>query len=84
MNKSQFMASVKRESLHPDQIVNDPVIDANLWRHGGGYGTLSREAATNRQKTLPAPHGRFVDTWINFHGTWQCVSSQSTLLEKQN
>ncbi len=79
MTKAEFMASVKRPLLHPEQIINDlmttqiygdTVIVTGIYRE---RGALDGKPYLRR--------GRFTDTWVNLEGTWQCVASQSTLLE---
>ena len=79
MNKAEFMASVKRPALHPEQIINDfmstqiygdTVVVTGLYRE---KGALDGKPYVRR--------GRFTDTWVNLNGAWQCVASQSTLLE---
>jgi hypothetical protein len=79
MNKAQFMASVKRESLHPEQIIND-LVTTQIYGDTVIVTGLYREKGDSEGKPY-ARRGRFTDTWINFNGTWQCVASQSTLLE---
>jgi len=82
MNKSQFMASVKRPTLHPEQILNDPVT-MEIYGDTVVVTGLYREKGETDGKPYMR-RGRFIDTWVNFNGTWQCVASQSTLLEKPN
>jgi len=79
MNKAEFIASVKRPSLHPEQIVND-VMTTQVYGDTVIVSGLYREKGTIDGKPY-ARRGRFTDTWINFNGTWLCVASQSTLLE---
>jgi ketosteroid isomerase-like protein len=80
MNKATFLSSVKRVGLTPSQIINDQmstqiygdtVVVTGLYRE---QGVLDGKPYNRR--------GRFVDTWVNFAGRWQCVSSQSTLIER--
>jgi len=78
MTKGQFLASVQRPSLHPEQIVNE---SASVHMYGttavvtGVYRDKGRE---NGKAYLR--RGRFTDTWIYVNGLWQCVASQSTLI----
>jgi hypothetical protein len=80
MTKAEFLASVKRPALHPDQIINDgmttriygsTVIVTGLYRE---KGALEGKPYLRR--------GRFTDTWVNLNGSWQCVVSQSTLIAR--
>jgi ketosteroid isomerase-like protein len=77
-NKEQFLASVRRPSLHPEQIVNE---STTVYM----YGTAAVVTGTYREKGVDKgkPYlrrGRFTDTWIYGNGAWQCVASQSTLI----
>ena len=79
MNKAEFIASVKRPSLHPEQIVND-VMTTQVYGDTVIVSGLYREKGNVDGKPY-VRRGRFTDTWINFNGSWLCVASQSTLLE---
>jgi hypothetical protein len=79
-NKEQFLASVRKPSLHPEQIVNE---STTVYM----YGTAAVVTGTYREKGVDngrtyLRHGRFTDTWIYGNGTWQCVASQSTLISR--
>jgi ketosteroid isomerase-like protein len=41
---------------------------------------IYREKGTNKGKPYNR-HGRFTDTWVRIDNTWQCVASQSTLIQ---
>ena len=77
-NKEEFLASVRRPSLHPEQIVNE---STTVYV----YGTAAVVTGTYREKGVDKGkaylrRGRFTDTWIYGNGVWQCVASQSTLM----
>ena len=77
-NKEQFLAVVRKPSLHPEQIVNE---STTVYM----YGTAAVVTGIYREKGVDngkayLRRGRFTDTWINVNGTWQCVASQSTLI----
>jgi hypothetical protein len=79
-NKQQFLDSVQRPSLHPEQIVNE---STTVYM----YGIAALVTGTYREKGVDKgkPYlrrGRFTDTWIYENGIWQCVASQSTLMSK--
>jgi ketosteroid isomerase-like protein len=79
-NKEQFLASVRRPSLHPEQIVNE---STTVYMYGAAAvvtGTY-REKGVDKGKAY-LRRGRFTDTWIYGNGAWQCVSSQSTLMSR--
>jgi hypothetical protein len=79
-NKEQFLASVRKPSLHPEQIVNE---STTVYMYGTAAvvtGTYHEKGVNNGKTYLR--RGRFTDTWIYLNGTWQCVASQSTLLSR--
>jgi ketosteroid isomerase-like protein len=78
MDKSQFMASVKQPSLHPQQIVNE-TMTAHIYGNSAIVTGVYREKGTNKGKPY-LRRGRFTDTWVSLNGKWACVASQSTLM----
>jgi ketosteroid isomerase-like protein len=78
MNKGEFLATIKAESLHPAQIVNEEM-NAHVYGDAAVVTGIYREKGTNRGKPYQR-RGRFTDTWVKQSGTWQCVASQSTLI----
>jgi len=80
MNKEQFLESVRRPALHPEQIVNE---STTVYVYGAAAvvtGTY-REKGVDKGKAY-LRRGRFTDTWVYENGTWQCVASQSTLMSR--
>lgn len=80
MSKSEFLTSIQKPSLHPEQIVNEST-DVHL------YGTAAVVTGIYREKGMykGKPYlrrGRFTDTWVYQNGLWQCVASQSTLISR--
>ena len=80
MSKAEFLASVKRVALHPEQIVNDQMT-AQVYGDVVVVNGLYREKGSLEGKPY-VRRGRFTDTWVNFDGAWLCVASQSTLIER--
>jgi ketosteroid isomerase-like protein len=78
MNKAEFLASIKQESLHPSQITNDEMT-AQVYGEAAVVTGVYREKGTLKGKPYQR-RGRFTDTWVKQKGTWQCVASQSTLI----
>ena len=78
MDKAQFLASTKIPSLHPEQILNEST-SVHMYGNAAVVTGLYTEKGTVKGKRY-LRRGRFIDTWINQKGTWQCVSSQSTLI----
>jgi ketosteroid isomerase-like protein len=77
--KREYLASIKREGLEPEQIINEE-------QHEHVYGDCAvvtgiyREKGMNKGKAY-SRRGRFTDTWLKVNDTWQCVASQSTLIQ---
>src|SRR5205823_7521368 len=78
--KAEFLASVKNRQEHIDTIGNDSmatyvyngaVIVSGTYRE---KGTLNGKAYVHR--------GRFTDTWVRQGSSWECVASQSTLIQR--
>ncbi len=80
MDKAGFMASVRRPSLHPSQIVND-LMTTQIYGDTVIVSGVYRESGALDGKPY-SRRGRFTDTWVSMSGTWQCVASQSTLIER--
>jgi hypothetical protein len=80
MTKSQFLASIKRDSLQPDQITNE-TMTAHVYAGAAVVTGVYREKGTLKGKSY-LRRGRFTDTWINQNGAWLCVASQSTLISQ--
>ena len=82
MNKGEFLASIQKPSLHPEQIVNESM-NVNMYGNIGIVTGIYREKGVSNGKPY-LRRGRFTDTWINLNNTWQCVASQSTLISQTN
>jgi ketosteroid isomerase-like protein len=78
MNKRQFLDTIKAESLHPAQIINNEM-SAHMYGDAAVVTGIYREKGTDRGKPYQR-RGRFTDTWVKQSGTWQCVASQSTVI----
>jgi ketosteroid isomerase-like protein len=79
MNKAEFLASIQQESLHPAQITNEEMT-AKMYGEAAVVTGVYREKGTLKGKPYQR-RGRFTDTWVKQGGTWQCVASQSTLIQ---
>src|SRR5207245_9308802 len=78
--KSEFLESVKSGAEKPSEIRNESMV-------AHAYGNTVVVTSVYREKGIVSGkhysrRGRFTDTWIKVDGGWQCVASQSTLLEK--
>jgi ketosteroid isomerase-like protein len=79
-NKQEFLANVKSESLSPDQITNEQQV-AHVFGDCAVVTGIYREKGTNKGKPYNR-RGRFTDTWVKTNASWQCVASQSTLIQR--
>jgi ketosteroid isomerase-like protein len=77
-NKTQFLTAVSKPSLHPEQIVNESTT-VFVYNNAAVVTGVYREKGMDGGKPY-SRHGRFTDTWVFDHGSWQCVASQSTLM----
>jgi ketosteroid isomerase-like protein len=78
--KAEFLESVKIGLEKPSEIRNEAMLAhayANTVVVTGEY----REKGTAGGKRY-SRRGRFTDTWIKVESGWQCVASQSALVEK--
>jgi ketosteroid isomerase-like protein len=77
--KQEFLATIKGEGLTPEQIVNEQQT-AHVFGDCAVVTGIYREKGVNKGKPY-SRRGRFTDTWVKVNGTWQCVASQSTLIQ---
>lgn len=78
-SKEEFLANVKNESLEPDQIINESQ-NVQVFGDCAVVTGIYREKGVYKGKPY-SRRGRFTDTWIKVNDTWQCVASQSTLIQ---
>jgi uncharacterized protein DUF4440 len=75
-SKSEFLASIKSPDYQPSQAVTE---QSTVQVYGDVAVVVFIIKGTEKGK--PYVHReRFVDTWIKFTGTWQCVATTSTLI----
>src|SRR6266852_6408926 len=77
--KSEFLESVKSGTEKPSEIRNESMV-------AHAYGKTVVVSGVYREKGIASGRhysrkGRFTDTWIKLDSGWQCVASQSTLIE---
>jgi ketosteroid isomerase-like protein len=77
--KAEFLATVKSEGLAPEQITNEQQT-AHVFGDCAVVTGIYREKGVNKGKPYNR-RGRFTDTWVKTNGAWQCVASQSTLIQ---
>lgn len=78
-SKQEFLANVKSEGLSPEQITNEQQT-AHVFGDCAVVTGIYREKGANKGKPYNR-RGRFTDTWVKVNNTWQCVASQSTLIQ---
>jgi ketosteroid isomerase-like protein len=78
MSKSEFLSSVTKPSLHPEQIVNESTT-VHLYTASAIVTGIYREKGVDKGRPY-LRRGRFTDTWVYQDGIWRCVASQSTLI----
>jgi ketosteroid isomerase-like protein len=77
-SKSEFLASIKAPDYQPSQAVTE---QSNVQVYGNAAVVVGTFRVKGTEKGKPYVHReRFVDTWIKFNGTWQCVATTGTLI----
>jgi ketosteroid isomerase-like protein len=77
--KKEYLVNVKNESISPEQITNDEQT-AHVFGDCAVVTGIYREKGVNKGKPY-SRRGRFTDTWVKVNDSWQCVASQSTLIQ---
>jgi hypothetical protein len=78
--KSEFLELVKNPPEKSSEIRNESMV-AHAYSSAAVMTGVYREKGTAGGK-LYSRKGRFTDTWLKVENGWQCVASQSTLVEK--
>jgi ketosteroid isomerase-like protein len=77
-SRSEFLASIKSPDYQPSQAVTE---QSTVQVYGDAAVVVGVFRIKGMEKGKPyVRRERFVDTWIKFHGTWQCVATTSTLI----
>jgi ketosteroid isomerase-like protein len=80
MNKAQYLADLKDESFHPEQIANE---NPKVYMYGNTAIVTSAYRTRGTDSGQPfVHHGRFTDAWVKVNGKWVCVADQETLIGK--
>ena len=81
-NKSEFLDGIKNRVEHIDVIGIEPgSVKVYVYENSAIASGIYREKGTLQGQKY-SRRGRFTDTWIKQGSAWQCVASQSTLIEK--
>jgi len=78
--KSEFLELMKNTPEKPSELRNESMV-AHAYGNTVVVSGVYREKGTVGGKRY-SRRGRFTDTWIKVKSGWQCVASQSTLIEK--
>jgi ketosteroid isomerase-like protein len=77
-NESDFLASIKAPDYQPSQAVTE---QSNVQVYGNAAVVVGIFRIKGTEKGKPyVRRERFVDTWVKFDDTWQCVATTSALI----
>src|SRR5882724_3130083 len=80
MNKSQFLADIKDPAYKASLVANE---EQKVYSYNSAAIVVGTYHTKGSYKGKAFEHfGRFTDTWVFQDGTWQCVASHTTLLNK--
>ncbi len=80
MNKAQFLEDNKDPNYKASLVANE---DQKVFSYNTTAVVIGTYHTKGTYKGKAFDHyGRFTDTWIFQSGTWQCVASHTTLLNK--
>ena len=78
--KQQFLAQVKNTDITGEQIINEG-LTVHMFNNNVAVSTgVYRDKGLEKGKPFQR-RGRFTDVWLNQNGKWECIASQSTLIE---
>jgi ketosteroid isomerase-like protein len=80
LNKKEFLESTLHNNIEQEQINNDGMT-VHMYGNAAVVTGVYRDKGLEKGKPF-LRRGRFTDIWINQNGTWQCVASQSTLIQR--
>jgi ketosteroid isomerase-like protein len=80
MNKAQFLADNKDPNYKASLVTNE---DEKVFSYSNTAVVIGTYHTKGTYKGKAFDHyGRFTDTWIFQDGTWRCVASHTTLVNK--
>jgi ketosteroid isomerase-like protein len=77
-SKGEFLASIKAPDYLPSQAVTEQST-VQVYGDAAVVVGILRVKGTDKGKSF-LHRKRFVDTWINTSGAWQCVATTSNLI----
>lgn len=78
-NKTQFLAGIRDPNYQPSQAVYEK-ITAQMYGDAAAVTTGIFRIKESAKGKMVTRRERFTDTWIKRGQSWQCVSSQVTLI----
>ena len=78
LNKKEFLQATLNNNVEQEQINNDGMT-VHVYGNAAVVTGLYRDKGIEKGKPF-LRRGRFTDTWVSQNGVWQCVASQSTLI----
>ena len=78
MDRGQYLASVQSQLVQPERIVNESM-NVHLYGAAAVVEGIYHETGEKNGKPYTLRE-RFSDTWIRRNESWECVASQSTLI----
>jgi ketosteroid isomerase-like protein len=80
--KREFLASLKTPGYQaPSQAVTEQS-KADVYGESAVVVGIFRTQSKEKGKSITRRE-RFLDTWVNLHGTWKCVASVAVLIPAQ-
>jgi ketosteroid isomerase-like protein len=80
LNKKEFLQATLNNNVEQEQINNDGMT-VHVYGNAAVVTGLYRDKGIEKGKSF-LRRGRFTDTWVSQNGVWQCVASQSTLINR--
>jgi ketosteroid isomerase-like protein len=80
MNKKEFLETTLHNSVEQETINNDGM-NVHVYGNAAVVTGVYRDKGIEKGKPFQR-RGRFTDMWVNQNGSWQCVASQSTLIQR--
>lgn len=78
--KQQFLAQVKNTDITGEQNINEGLA-VHMYNNNVAVSTgVYRDKGLEKGKPFQR-RARFTDVWLNQIGKWECIASQSTLIE---
>jgi len=77
-NKSDFLASIKKSNSQEQQVTPESITVHIYGNAATATGVFSAKGIEGGKSYLRRE--RFLDTWINRDGKWQCAAASATTI----